>query len=147
MRNSAPINHFPPTLFSPNRSAIYGGAHSYRAGVGQTECHISSRASSRESGKSQNALALQRTQRHKDAMGEAQRELPASDSRVVKSSINRRGALKLLAGSVVTSVAASSLPLEALGHASGQKWKTAIGLNGFQSGSGKYHKLQATSTR
>jgi hypothetical protein len=80
-------------------------------------------------------------------MGEAQRELPASDSRVVKSSINRRGALKLLAGSVVTSVAASSLPLAALGHASGQKWKTAIGLNGFQSGSSKYHKLPATSTR
>jgi hypothetical protein len=23
MRNPAPINHFPPTLFSPNRSSIY----------------------------------------------------------------------------------------------------------------------------
>jgi hypothetical protein len=23
MRNPAPINHFPPTLFSPNRSPIY----------------------------------------------------------------------------------------------------------------------------
>ena len=27
MRNSAAINHFPPTLFSPNRSPIYGKAH------------------------------------------------------------------------------------------------------------------------
>src|SRR5664279_1940041 len=27
MRNPAPINHFPPTLFSPNRSPIYGEAH------------------------------------------------------------------------------------------------------------------------
>ena len=27
MRNPAPSNHFPPTLFSPNRSPIYGGAH------------------------------------------------------------------------------------------------------------------------
>ena len=27
MRNTAPINHFPPTLFSPNRSPIYGEAH------------------------------------------------------------------------------------------------------------------------
>ena len=26
MRNNAPINHFPPTLFSPNRSPIYGEA-------------------------------------------------------------------------------------------------------------------------
>jgi hypothetical protein len=27
MRNYARINHFPPTLFSPNRSPIYGEAH------------------------------------------------------------------------------------------------------------------------
>src|ERR1035437_9876279 len=27
MRNTALINHFPPTLFSPNRSPIYGEAH------------------------------------------------------------------------------------------------------------------------
>ena len=27
MRNPASINHFPPTLFSPNRSPIYGEAH------------------------------------------------------------------------------------------------------------------------
>jgi hypothetical protein len=27
MRNPATINHFPPTLFSPNRSPIYGEAH------------------------------------------------------------------------------------------------------------------------
>jgi hypothetical protein len=27
MRNPAPINHFPPTLFSPNRSPIYEEAH------------------------------------------------------------------------------------------------------------------------
>jgi hypothetical protein len=27
MRNSLPINDFPPTLFSPNRSPIYGKAH------------------------------------------------------------------------------------------------------------------------
>jgi hypothetical protein len=80
-------------------------------------------------------------------MGEAQSQLPNSDSQIAISSINRRGALKLLAGSVVTSAAASALPLAALGQASGQKWKTAIGLNGFQSGSGKYHKLPAASTR
>ncbi len=56
------------------------------------------------------------------------------------SSIDRRGALKVLASSVVTSVAASVLPLVALGQASAQKWKTAIGLNGFQSGTHKYKK-------
>src|ERR1017187_961252 len=27
MRTTAPINHFPPTLFSPSRSPIYGEAH------------------------------------------------------------------------------------------------------------------------
>src|ERR1035441_9127650 len=27
MRNPTPINHFPPTLFSPNRSPIYEEAH------------------------------------------------------------------------------------------------------------------------
>jgi hypothetical protein len=27
MRNPAPINHFPPTLFSPNGSTMYGEAH------------------------------------------------------------------------------------------------------------------------
>jgi hypothetical protein len=31
MRNTAPINHFPPTLFSPNRSPIYGEAHFFAA--------------------------------------------------------------------------------------------------------------------
>src|ERR1039458_7843868 len=33
MRNNAPINHFPPTPFSPHRSPIYGGAHLIRAPV------------------------------------------------------------------------------------------------------------------
>jgi hypothetical protein len=27
MRNTTPVNHFPPTLFSRNRSPIYGEAH------------------------------------------------------------------------------------------------------------------------
>ena len=54
--------------------------------------------------------------------------------------MDRRSALKLLASSVVTTVAASALPLAALGQASGQKWKTAIGLNGFLSGSSTYNK-------
>jgi hypothetical protein len=49
--------------------------------------------------------------------------------------------LQVLTGSVIASVAASALPRAALGQAPGQKWKTAIGLNGFQSGSRKYHKL------
>jgi hypothetical protein len=31
MRNNAPINHFPPTPFSPNRSLIYGEAHFFRS--------------------------------------------------------------------------------------------------------------------
>jgi len=31
MRNPAPINYFPPTLFSPNRSPIYGEAHFFAA--------------------------------------------------------------------------------------------------------------------
>src|SRR5664279_599368 len=31
MRNPAPINHFPPTLFSPNGSPIYGEAHFFAA--------------------------------------------------------------------------------------------------------------------
>ena len=31
MRNNAPINHFPPTLFSPNHSPIYGEAHLFSA--------------------------------------------------------------------------------------------------------------------
>ena len=78
---------------------------------------------------------------------ETQSQFPACDSQIVNSSINRRSALKLLASSVVTSAAASALPLAALGQASGQKWKTAIGLNGFQSGSRKYHKLPAASTK
>jgi hypothetical protein len=34
MRNNAPINHFPPTPFSPNRSPIYGEAHFYRDKAG-----------------------------------------------------------------------------------------------------------------
>jgi hypothetical protein len=34
MRNNAPINHFPPTPFSPKRSPIYGEAHFYRAQAG-----------------------------------------------------------------------------------------------------------------
>ena len=58
----------------------------------------------------------------------------------MSSPINRRGALRVLASSAVTSLAASALPLAALGQASGQKWKTAIGLNGFQSGARKYKK-------
>jgi len=31
MRNNAPIKHFPPTPFSPNRSPIYGEAHFFAA--------------------------------------------------------------------------------------------------------------------
>jgi sugar phosphate isomerase/epimerase len=54
--------------------------------------------------------------------------------------IDRRGALKLLVGSVATSLASSALPLAASEQASPQKWKTAVGLNGFQSGSSKYRK-------
>ena len=73
-------------------------------------------------------------------MDEAQDQFPFNASSAVIPSINRRGALKVLASSVVTSVAASALPLAALGQVSGPKWKTAIGLNGFQSGSHKYHK-------
>ena len=73
-------------------------------------------------------------------MGEAQSQFPFNTTPAVNSSINRRSALKVLASSVAASVAASALPLAALGQASGQKWKTAIGLNGFQSGSRKYHK-------
>jgi hypothetical protein len=34
MRNNAPINYFPPTPFSPERSPIYGEAHFYRAQAG-----------------------------------------------------------------------------------------------------------------
>jgi sugar phosphate isomerase/epimerase len=73
-------------------------------------------------------------------MSEAQNHPSTNASPTVNSSINRRSALKVLASSLVTSVAASALPLAALGQASGAKWKTAIGLNGFQSGSRKYHK-------
>jgi sugar phosphate isomerase/epimerase len=73
-------------------------------------------------------------------MSEAQNHPPANASPVVNSSISRRSALKVLASSAVTSFAASALPFAALGQASEQKWKTAIGLNGFQSGSRKYHK-------
>src|ERR1035437_2009740 len=44
MRNPAPINHFPPTLFSPNRSPIYGEAHLFsqpasRLGTGNPSLH------------------------------------------------------------------------------------------------------------
>ena len=80
-------------------------------------------------------------------MGEAQNQFLFNASPAVIPSINRRGALKVLATSVITSVATSALPLAALGQAPGQKWKTAIGLNGFQSGSRKYHKLPAASTK
>src|SRR5208283_4542548 len=72
----------------------------------------------------------------KGAMGEAENQIPFNASPGVNSSMNRRSALKVLAGSV----AASVVPLAALGQGSEQKWKTAIGLNGFQSGSRKYHK-------
>jgi hypothetical protein len=61
--------------------------------------------------------------------------------------MDRRSALEFLAGSVVASVGASVAPLAAIGQAPAQKWKTVIGLNAFQSGSRKYHKLPATSTR
>ena len=50
--------------------------------------------------------------------------------------VDRRTALKLLA----SSVAASALPLPSGAQARAEKWKTAIGLNGFQSGSRKYKK-------
>ena len=73
-------------------------------------------------------------------MSELQNHPPTNTSPAVNSSINRRSALKVLASSVAASFAASALPFAALGQASEQKWKTAIGLNGFQSGSRKYHK-------
>ena len=73
-------------------------------------------------------------------MGKAQNRFLLNASPAMNSPIDRRSALKVLATSVVTSVAASALPLAALSQASSQKWKTAIGLNGFQSGAHKYHK-------
>ena len=38
MRNSPAINHFPPTLFSPNRSPIYGEAHLFSPPASRLEC-------------------------------------------------------------------------------------------------------------
>jgi sugar phosphate isomerase/epimerase len=52
------------------------------------------------------------------------------------SGINRRAALRTLA----TALAAPAFGLAANAQSAGQKWKTAIGLNGFQSGSRKYNK-------
>jgi sugar phosphate isomerase/epimerase len=73
-------------------------------------------------------------------MGDTRRRFPDNASPVANPSISRRNVLKLLASSVVASAAVSPLPFVALGQTPGQKWKTAIGLNGFQSGSRKYHK-------
>ena len=52
------------------------------------------------------------------------------------SGINRRAVLKTL----VTALAAPALTLPGSAQPAAQKWKTAIGLNGFQSGSRKYSK-------
>jgi sugar phosphate isomerase/epimerase len=49
----------------------------------------------------------------------------------------RRAALKTLA---LTAAAAPLLPMAAHPQSKPQKWKTAVGLNGFQSGSRKYGK-------
>ena len=73
-------------------------------------------------------------------MDKAQNQFPLNPALATNPPISRRGALKVLASSVVASVAASAAPLSALGQSSEKKWKTAIGLNGFQSGSHKYHK-------
>ena len=51
-------------------------------------------------------------------------------------SVDRRTALKLVA----SSVAASALTLKAEDTPREVKWKTAVGLNGFQSGTAKYKK-------
>ncbi|HEY5913225.1 MAG TPA: sugar phosphate isomerase/epimerase family protein [Verrucomicrobiae bacterium] len=56
----------------------------------------------------------------------------------MKSRIDRRTAVKLLGGAV-------ALPWLTVSSSSGaapadSRWKTAVGLNGFQSGSGKYRK-------
>ena len=50
--------------------------------------------------------------------------------------IPRRTAFKVLAGAL----AAPALSFAAESKVEGAKWKTAIGLNGFQSGSRKYKK-------
>jgi sugar phosphate isomerase/epimerase len=50
--------------------------------------------------------------------------------------IRRRAALKTLAAGLAVSVGVRSIRAQA----NAQKWKTAIGLNGFQSGSRKYKK-------
>jgi len=50
--------------------------------------------------------------------------------------IHRRAALKVLAAAV----AVPALSFAAESKPGGAKWKTAIGLNGFQSGSRKYKK-------
>ena len=52
------------------------------------------------------------------------------------SPVDRRTALKILAASL----AAPALSVPSAGQAPVEKWKTAIGLNGFQSGSHKYKK-------
>jgi sugar phosphate isomerase/epimerase len=52
------------------------------------------------------------------------------------SPLDRRTALKLL----TTSVAASALSLGAAAQPESRKWRTAVGLNGFQSGARKYRK-------
>jgi len=52
------------------------------------------------------------------------------------SAINRRDALRI----AVAALAAPALTVSVSAEASSSKWKTAIGLNGFQSGSRKYGK-------
>jgi sugar phosphate isomerase/epimerase len=58
------------------------------------------------------------------------------ESRSPIGSLSRRSALKLLGGAL----ALPGLTARAGGEAKVALWKTAIGLNGFQSGSAKYHK-------
>lgn len=57
--------------------------------------------------------------------------------------IDRRTALKTLATAAATAVTSAALPISkavAAEAAAANRWKTAIGLNGFQSGSRKYKK-------
>ena len=54
-----------------------------------------------------------------------------------KPACTRRAALKALA---LTAAAAPLLPMASHSQSKPQKWKTAVGLNGFQSGSRKYGK-------
>jgi sugar phosphate isomerase/epimerase len=54
----------------------------------------------------------------------------------MKAKMDRRTAVKLLGAAVTVPLLSSSAPSEP----GGAKWKTAVGLNGFQSGSHKYRK-------